>query len=279
MKVEKILNNSLVLSKDEAGHEVIVMGKGIGFNSKQGDTIDQAAIEKIFVPNDQRTKQEYVRILENVPKEHLEGIHAALEQLKGRWQKEIDDRVFLMLLDHIAFAIERTQKGITLQNKLLHEVRTHYPEEFEAGLSVVDDLNERLSIHLPEEEAGNIAFHLVNAQTEDKNMGNTVLSMKMLKDMLNLVQYQLNIRFDSRSMRYTRFVTHLQYFIHRILENKQLHTKEVFLYEQFKAKYPQEHKCAKAIANYGENMSGHAVTDEELLYLLIHLARLTNLEE
>lgn len=279
MKVEKILNNSLVLSKDEDGHEVIVMGKGIGFKSKQGDSIDEDAIEKVFVPNDQRSKQEYVRILESVPKEHIEGINTALDNLKGYWQGELDDRYFLMLLDHIAFAIERVQKGIVLQNKLLNEVRIHYPEEYEAGLAVVKDLNERLNVNLPEEEAGNIAFHLVNAKTEDKNFDNTVLSMKMLKDMLNLVKYKLKVHLDYRSMRYNRFVTHLQYFIHRFLENKQLNTKDLFLYEQFKMKYPTEHKCAQSIASYSKNMIGHDVTDEEKLYLMIHLVRLTTQEE
>ncbi|MGE6259111.1 PRD domain-containing protein [Heyndrickxia sporothermodurans] len=279
MKVEKILNNSLVLSRDKDGHEVIVMGKGIGFKNRQGDIIDEEAIEKVFVPNDQRSKQEYVRILENVPKEHIEGINTTLGNLKDYWQGELDDRYFLILLDHIAFAIERVQEGIVLQNKLLNEVRIHYPDEFDAGLAVVNELNERLNVNLPEEEAGNIAFHLVNAKTKDKNFGNTVLSMKMLKDMLNIVQYKLKVHLDYRSMLYSRFVTHLQYFIQRFLEEKQLNTKDVFLYEQFKMKYPNEHKCAQSIASYSENITGHAVTDEEKLYLMIHLVRLTTQDE
>lgn len=33
MIVQKVLNNSLVLSMDDDSREVIVMGKGIGFNS------------------------------------------------------------------------------------------------------------------------------------------------------------------------------------------------------------------------------------------------------
>ncbi|HID8920535.1 TPA: CAT RNA binding domain-containing protein, partial [Klebsiella michiganensis] len=32
MIVQKVLNNSLVLSMDDDNREVIVMGKGIGFN-------------------------------------------------------------------------------------------------------------------------------------------------------------------------------------------------------------------------------------------------------
>ncbi len=46
MRVIKILNNSLILSEDENQHEIIVMGKGIGFKSKTGELIDPASVEK-----------------------------------------------------------------------------------------------------------------------------------------------------------------------------------------------------------------------------------------
>jgi beta-glucoside operon transcriptional antiterminator len=49
MIVQKVLNNSLVLSMDDDDREVIVMGKGIGFNSRPGDEIDPEKIEKLFV--------------------------------------------------------------------------------------------------------------------------------------------------------------------------------------------------------------------------------------
>ena len=49
MKIMKILNNNLVLSKDSQGNEVIVKGKGIGFNKKRFDIIEDDIIEKIFI--------------------------------------------------------------------------------------------------------------------------------------------------------------------------------------------------------------------------------------
>ena len=39
MKVSKILNNNLVLSRGENGQEVVVKGRGIGFHAKRGDLI------------------------------------------------------------------------------------------------------------------------------------------------------------------------------------------------------------------------------------------------
>lgn len=278
MEVVKVLNNSLVLSKDKNGKTVIVMGKGIGFKHSKGEMIDEELIEKVFSPKDNTDTEEYVRILASAPREYVENIYDTLQDLKNNWQHNLDDRYFLILLDHIAFAIERVKKGFIFQNKLLNEVRIYYPEEYEAGLIIINKLNKKLQINLPEEEAGNIAFHLVNAKKEDKNFEKTILSMQMLKDILNLVQYKLNISFDTRSIRYNRFVTHLQYFIHRTLENKQLNTKDEFLFEQVKNKHPAELKVAESITDYCTKMTDNQITSEEMLYLMIHLIRLTNQE-
>lgn len=59
---------------------------------------------------------------------------------------------------------------------------------------VRDFLNERLQIELPEEEAGNIAFHLVNAQTENPDMERTMQAMRMLKDIYGIIQLSFGRR-------------------------------------------------------------------------------------
>ena len=43
----KILNNKFSSSTDEAGHEIVIMGKGLGWQMKAGDPIDPNKIEKI----------------------------------------------------------------------------------------------------------------------------------------------------------------------------------------------------------------------------------------
>lgn len=279
VKVVKILNNSLVLSKDDNGQEIIVMGKGLGFKSKEGDTIPEAAIEKVFVPNDRHSRQEYIHLLQSIPKEHLEAINDSLERMKAYWTYELDQHATLMLFDHLAFAIERTEKGIILQNKLLNEIRLHYPEEFTAAMVLLSDLNKLLPMELPEEEAGNIAFHLVNARNEEAHFENTILAVSMLKDIQNIVRYQLNITLNPTSTRYNRFITHLQYYIRRLMEDQQLNSKDVLLFDRYRSEYPEEYQCAQSISTYGEKMTGKPSTDEEVFYLLIHLIRFTNYQD
>ena len=52
MKIEKVLNNNVVVSYNKKGHEVIVMGRGIAFKRSAGQLIDKDRIEKIFTLSD-----------------------------------------------------------------------------------------------------------------------------------------------------------------------------------------------------------------------------------
>ena len=72
MKVVKVLNNSLVLSTDSDNREVIVMGKGIGFNSKVGDVLASASIEKVYVVQNGQTGHDHLRLIEATPEQHIE---------------------------------------------------------------------------------------------------------------------------------------------------------------------------------------------------------------
>ncbi len=46
MKIHKILNNNVVCTIKENNSEIILMGRGLGFQKKVGDTIDESKIEK-----------------------------------------------------------------------------------------------------------------------------------------------------------------------------------------------------------------------------------------
>ncbi|APF26175.1 phosphoenolpyruvate-dependent sugar phosphotransferase system, EIIA 1 family protein [Clostridium sporogenes] len=97
-----------------------------------------------------------------------------------------NDQIFITLIDHISYALTRYKKNITLQNRLLWELKKFSPEEFKIGKYAVEYINDKLNVNLPEEEAGNIAFHFVNAQTDEVAMQNTMLTIKMLKDIFNI---------------------------------------------------------------------------------------------
>lgn len=74
--------------------------------------------------------------------------------------------VYVILAEHLSFAVQRVGRGETIRNSLVAEIKAVVPEEFSAAELVVNYLNTHLdSIVLPIDEAAFIALHLHAART------------------------------------------------------------------------------------------------------------------
>ena len=56
MRIDRILNNNVVIIKDENGEEQVVCGKGIAYKKKAGDLLSEKLINKVFVLKDTAQK-------------------------------------------------------------------------------------------------------------------------------------------------------------------------------------------------------------------------------
>ena len=112
MIVQKVLNNSLVLSMDDDDREVIVMGKGIGFNSRPGDEIAPEKIEKLFVTQTLGARSGYLEALSAIPDEVIEMAAMIISRANLQLAGKVREQIFFTLADHLTFAIERSRKGI-----------------------------------------------------------------------------------------------------------------------------------------------------------------------
>lgn len=160
---------------------------------------------------------------------------------------KVREQIFFTLADHLTFAIERSRKGIAIQNRLLPEVRRFYPQQFRVASDAVTIIRQQYGIELPEEEAGNIAFHLVNGQSEGDDVAQTMQSVKMLKDIFNLVQYHFKQQIDTESINYSRFLVHMQFFLQRLQEGELDDARDSFLLVQVIKEYPEAYRCALRI--------------------------------
>ncbi|WP_460289668.1 PRD domain-containing protein [Clostridium sp. CTA-6] len=79
---------------------------------------------------------------------------------------------------------------------------------------------------------------------------------------------------DKDSLNYSRFLTHLQFFVQRLLDDTLIESKETFIFEQIIKEYPEEVKCAKLIGKYVKKILNKKISNDELLYLTIHLVRI-----
>ena len=273
MRVLKVLNNNYLLVEDDRGNEQIVMGKGLRFSNQVGEELKKDNVQKIFSLRDKKTVHDWEQILENVPENQAEAIHSAITLADEAMPGKLNEQIFVTLFDHLVFALERQEKKVVLQNRMLWEVRQFYPKEFALGNRMIEYMNERLHIELPEEEAGNIAFHLVNAQTENPDMEQTMLAVKMQKDIFNIVQFSFAKKVQTDSIHYTRFVTHMQFFLQRVLDHKMLSGNDMEFFERIAAQSPESYRCACKIKDYIKKTLNVEIPKEELLYLTIHIAR------
>jgi beta-glucoside operon transcriptional antiterminator len=86
------------------------MGKGLGFQKKVGDALDQEKIEKVFALTDE-VKGPLEQVLREIPYEHVHMANRIIHQGKKALNKDLNKNIYVTLTDHLNYAIERAKKG------------------------------------------------------------------------------------------------------------------------------------------------------------------------
>ncbi|QAA34506.1 BglG family transcription antiterminator LicT [Clostridium manihotivorum] len=275
MIIKKIFNNNAILARDLDNNEVVVMGSGIGFKKSVGETIEEKLVEKTFILKQKDASEKFKLLLEHIPSEHITLCGDIIDYAKNMLEVELNDYIYVTLTDHISNVLKLFDEGFTNPNPLIWEIKKFYPKEFKVALKALDSIEEATGKRLPEDEAANITLHLINAQfkSASNKVEDVAKQTKMVQDILNIVKYTFNIALDEKSISYERFVTHLRFFFQRLNKKQELEdTKEDdFLLKQVKAKYKEAYECMLKVEKYLEV----ALSDEEQLYLTIHIQRVT----
>lgn len=216
MRIEKVLNNNVVTVIDDQNFELVVMGRGLVFKKKRGDFLEEDKIEKIFTLSNQKLSDKLKTLLSEIPIEHMELSEEIINFAKLQLGKMLDDSIYVSLTDHISFALERFSKGMKIKNAMLWEIKKFYKEEYEVGKAALQIIHSKLGVRLPEDEAGHIALHLVNAELNEE-MPNMVNITKIMNDILNIVKRHFRLEYDEESLAYYRFITHLKFFAQRLI--------------------------------------------------------------
>lgn len=275
MKVEKVINNNLVKSYNEKKQEVLVMGCGLGFKKKPGDLIDEALIEKVYTAGDEAHSNRLVQLLEKVPLERICLTNEIISFARTAMGKKLNENIYLTLTDHISFAIERAARGLTLKNALLWEIQRFYNHEFLIGKEALVMIHRKLGVELPEDEAGFIALHLVNASMDFTGMDQTREMTQMIQNIINIVKYHFHMELDEYSLHYERFITHLKFFVQRVFGGEELDEEDKSFLLVLKEQYKNEYQCTLKIRDYMCKEFGRELTEDELIFLTIHIKRVT----
>lgn len=274
MYITKVLNNSLLLAKDDNDEEIILMGKGIGHNYKVGSELNKEDIEKTFVLYDENTKKSIVQLASEIDAEYFGIAQMVITYGIEKYNLKLMNHIYLALTDHIAFAVRRFKEGIMIENNYLFEIKEFNPKEYDIGRYAITVFKDVLGLELPEEEIGNIAGHFINAQQDNPYSDRNKRSAKIVNAILQIVHYHFSIVYNKESFYYGRFVMHLKAFSQRFLANEPSKEKIDFIYEQVQKNCKEEYECVKKIGAYIYNEYSRELPRQEELYLMIHIHKI-----
>ncbi|MGP3279565.1 PRD domain-containing protein [Serratia bockelmannii] len=272
MKIERILNNNVVLVLDDLLQETVVMGKSIGLNKQVGDSIPIENIDKIFHLNSPFSGH-ISALVDSVPPLYLEIVRDIILHAQLKFEMDLHDSIFIALIDYLKFAMQRAENGLLIENSLLWEIEKDYPKEYLLGKYAISIIQQKTGLGLSDGEAGFIALHLVNAQAGNHEQPMNPLKI-FINDIIELMKNRLSTTFKEDTLVYRRFVTHLRFLGQQILENKGVKAEDGMLPKQVWEECPNSVRCSKLIKKYIENHYKQSITDDEMLFLTIHIEHL-----
>ena len=278
MRIKKVINNNILCVIDEKGNEMIVTGKGLGFGRKVAQFVDPAQVEKVYRMEDRTGQRRLRELVEQIPIEHLELTEAMIAEIRATIHQPLNESLLITLADHISFAIQRKEQGIEFQNPLAGSVLCYYPTEYQLGQRCLAMVKERCGVELNGDEASFIALHIVNAEL-NTDMSEMYDITRLIEGVIQVVEYYYRDQgaFDRESLAFHRFVVHLRYFAQRLFQGKLMTDSPDESDTAFRAliarSCKEHYKCARCVADYIEKTWHQTLSQEELIYLTIHLKR------
>lgn len=280
MKIVRVLNNNAVVSKNDKGKEIILLGSGIAFKKKTGDIISDSNVEKIFELKKKEDRNRFYDLISDIPYIEIQTTERIVNHVEKELDVKLDDSIYLLLTDHIHYALQRNRAGQAIHNKLIWEIEHFYPKEYKIGLRAVEIINELNNANLLSAEAGFIAMHIVNA-LGGGNYNEFENELSDIKTVLKIIKLHFNTNIDESKLSYGRFITHLRYFLKRMYSHNSLRKIDQSdeLFSVICKKYFNSYLCVEKIDKYFMKERNVEISDEEKMYLVLHIERVIENEK
>ncbi|MEQ9764089.1 PRD domain-containing protein [Streptococcus sp. ZJ151] len=273
----KPLNNNVALVKDENEQQAVVMGLGLVFNKKKGDVISEDKIEQVFSIKNEESKESFLLLLRDIPMDFIRASYDLIDKLTQEYRYPVQDYLYITLTDHI-FCSYQNLKEDRYQGSRLPNLSEMYPREYKMASEAVEFLRKNISSLFPDDEIDRIALHFLNAKGEDIGISRQNKDDK--KEIIALVEKQLKDAGIHRGKVdqnfYDRCMIHLTYLINRLYEDDypEISALDCELANHVKKNYSNAYDLASEILKTIEEKLDGKATQEEVVYLAIHLNRL-----
>ena len=271
LKIMKIFSNNVVLCKNIAENtEMIAVGSGIGFNKKNNEELSSENIDKLYQPIDEKDMRYFNEISNSIDNELIGIVEESMKIIDDELEGKLSSNFHITMLSHITFAIERAKYGTIIKNPFLEEIKMLYFQEYSISERFINDLNSKLENKLVKDEIGFISMH-VHAAIRGVKVSETSEQLKLIYDLIKIIENELGQRIDKESPDFVRLLTHLKFAVNRIKNNIKI---ENILLPEIKIKLKKYYKVAKKVALFAKKEYFLEFTEDEIGYITIHLAKI-----
>lgn len=267
----KSFNNNVVLAKDEkTKEEAVLVGRGIGFNVRPGDKVDETKIEKVFYFFDRDQFRQYETVVSRIDKRVIGVAEEIIAMACREFKTPLNEHIHVALADHINFTLERLAGGLEINNPFLDEIKVLYPEDYELACKAAMLIQERFGVEIPDGEKGFIAMHIHSAKS-NREISKTVKYASMINKMIEIIEGELGERIERDGINYARLLVHLRFTLERI--DKDIPIKNPLL-SNIKKEFRESYAIAGKLGDFISQRMGKKVPEDELGYLALHIHRI-----
>jgi len=274
VKLKKVLNNNVVIVDNEKNQELILIGRGISFRHKDG-IIDETCIERTFMLADPKSKH-LIELAKEIPERYFTIAEEIIMLAQKELNQELSDAIYISLTDHIYFIQERIKKNLISHNPLKWEIKRYYPREYKISEKAAKIIETEFQFEIPDDEIAVLALHIVNCKING-DMRESIQIIELISNIVQIIKYSLRVELNEESVSYQRLLTHLNFFVQRVIAQKQYENHNP-LFSVVKENYQKAYRCVELVREFIGKKYDYNVSEDELTYLTIHIQRLLTKE-
>lgn len=266
-RIIKVFNNNVIMAKDRLNQkEVVLVGKGLGFDAKPGGMIDNEKIEKVFSFVDKNKLEQ----LNNFNEDIIGVTEEIISMVSKELQEPLNEHIHVALADHIGFTLERLKTGLEITNPFIEEIKALYSREYELACQAAEMIEEKFETNIPDGEKGFIAMHIHSSRI-NRDLAKTVENTTMINKMVEIAEGELNAKLNRQDANYARLLVHLRFALDRINSNTTIKNP---LLKKIKSEFADSYSIANKLAEYIRERLGKSPPEDEIGYLALHIQRI-----
>lgn len=273
-RITKVLNHNSCIGVEEAGaHEFLILGKGVAFGKKIGQSLEPDADARVYSMQELTARGNAKEMIKDISPVSLELANAVLDEAEKAFGK-IERSILFPMADHLDFAIRRIQNGEQISNPLTEDIRVMFYKEYKVAACIQDLLKEKLQLTIDEHEIGYIALH-VHSAIVDENVSQAMEVARAVRESISMVEQITGTTIDVMSFSYNRLMNHIRYMVARAVNGEKL---KMNLNEYIAVKFPEAFAAAKQICEEMRQRLKLPLEETEIGYLAIHMERMIHMD-